>query len=329
MICFDLEGPLSPQDNAYEVMKLAKNGGKIFEALSQYDDVLALQGREGYEAGDTLKLIAPFLIYYSINERDIEEVSDRAKMVPGMKETVKWLKEQGFLVRIISTSYQQHAHTIGRQLGVSKSDIASTRLALDELSFRQDVMGALHDIESRLLSEGLSDETMKMLDKLYFSEGLFHKIGVEVIGGQRKVDALLKFAHTSGEELSEVAAVGDSITDYKMLEEVKNKAGLAIAFNANQYCLPYADVAIATVDGRALIPVMEGFKEGGREGAITVVDELEHDINVLEDGFSYLLDTDPRPHYANLEDVKGDIDEILKVHKDVRMKVRGEAGKLG
>ena len=54
IICFDLEGPLSPQDNAFEVMKLIPNGDKIFEILSRYDDILALEGREGYEPGDTL-----------------------------------------------------------------------------------------------------------------------------------------------------------------------------------------------------------------------------------------------------------------------------------
>jgi energy-converting hydrogenase A subunit R len=128
MICFDLEGPLSPQDNAYEVMKLAKNGGTVFEALSKYDDILALKGRTGYEPGDTLKLIVPFLIYYGITEQDIKTVSERAVLVDGMKETVDWLRGEGIPVRIISTSYQQHAHSVGERLGVSKDDIASTLL---------------------------------------------------------------------------------------------------------------------------------------------------------------------------------------------------------
>jgi energy-converting hydrogenase A subunit R len=38
LICFDLEGPLAPQDNAYELMKLFPRGGKIFEVISRYDD---------------------------------------------------------------------------------------------------------------------------------------------------------------------------------------------------------------------------------------------------------------------------------------------------
>ncbi|GAF96811.1 unnamed protein product, partial [marine sediment metagenome] len=61
MICFDLEGPLATQDNAYELMKLFPGGGKVFEVISRYDDLLTLEGRADYEPGDTLVLIAPFL----------------------------------------------------------------------------------------------------------------------------------------------------------------------------------------------------------------------------------------------------------------------------
>ena len=45
-ICFDLEGPLSPQDNAYELMKLIPDGDKVFEVISRYDDLLALANKE-------------------------------------------------------------------------------------------------------------------------------------------------------------------------------------------------------------------------------------------------------------------------------------------
>ncbi|MFQ5800715.1 MAG: hypothetical protein ACE5HH_03215, partial [Candidatus Hydrothermarchaeales archaeon] len=179
------------------------------------------------------------------------------------------------------------------------------------------------------LSEGLTEETAMMLDELYFSSGFFDRIGVEVVGGQKKVDALLVFAEEAGKDIKEAAAVGDSITDYKMLEEVRKGGGLAIAFNANQYCLPYASVAVATMDGRALIPVIEGFMGGGKEGAVEKVEELENDVRVLKGRFNYLLEMDPRPHYARLGREKAAIEDVLKVHKEMRMKVRGEAGKLG
>lgn len=328
MICFDLEGPLSPQDNAYAIMGLTESGGTVFEALSEYDDFLALKGRPGYEPGDTLKLIIPFLKYYGITEDGIKGVSEGAGLVQGMKEAVGWLKSVGQQIRIISTSYEQHARTIGRRLGVSAGEIASTRLRLEDISFDSDVMERLEKIEKGIIVGGLSDEIIGMLDEFYFSTGLFERIGVEVVGGQRKVDALMKFAEVADEEVSSVVAIGDSITDYKMLREVSARGGLSVAFNANKYCLPYADVAIATLDGRAILPVIEAFIDGAKRGALEKVEELELDITKLDNGFGYLLENSPRPFYSMIAKSQ-DLDDILKVHTDMRTIVRGEAGKLG
>ena len=70
-IAFDLIGPLSPQDNAYDLMKLFPNGDRVFEVLSRYDDLLTLEEKEGYEPGDTLALIVPFLVLHNITEENI------------------------------------------------------------------------------------------------------------------------------------------------------------------------------------------------------------------------------------------------------------------
>ena len=77
-ICFDLEGPLSPQDNAYELMKLFPNGDRVFEVISRYDDLLTLEEREDYEPGDTLALIVPFLILHDISGDNIAELAGKA-----------------------------------------------------------------------------------------------------------------------------------------------------------------------------------------------------------------------------------------------------------
>ncbi len=327
MICFDLEGPLSPQDNAYEVMKLSPNGGAVFEALSGYDDILALRERPGYEPGDTLKLIVPFLVYYGITESDIRGVSATAKLVEGMKEMVDWLRERGMPLRIISTSYQQHAHTIGERLGVPEVDIASTRLALEEIDIAPSVMAHLKNVEAMILTEGLSKAAIDVLEDIYFSSGLFERIPVEVVGGQRKVDALVSFAKKANLEISDVIAVGDSITDYKMLDVVRKGGGLAIAFNANKYCLPYADVAVASVDGRDMKPVIEGFLDGGKQGALRAVEGLRKDQGMCEELPERERGHDLMPHFSTPG--RDSLDEVLKVHKTMRMRVRGEAGRLG
>ena len=112
-IFFDLEGPLSPQDNAYEVMKLiGEKGAFIFEVISKYDDIKSIEGRESYEPGDTLALIVPFLLLHGITEGDINRVSERAKIVDGAKDLFEKLQTENWDIYIISTSYKQHAYNV-------------------------------------------------------------------------------------------------------------------------------------------------------------------------------------------------------------------------
>ncbi|RLA85280.1 MAG: energy-converting hydrogenase A, subunit R, partial [Deltaproteobacteria bacterium] len=62
----DCEGPISKNDNAFELCcHFIPEGEKFFSLLSRYDDYLAyVEKREGYKAGDTLRLIVPFLIAF-------------------------------------------------------------------------------------------------------------------------------------------------------------------------------------------------------------------------------------------------------------------------
>ncbi|MEM3004719.1 MAG: hypothetical protein QXK96_05430, partial [Candidatus Bathyarchaeia archaeon] len=58
----DCEGPISKNDNAFELTeKLIPEGARLFRLISRYDDVQAdIVHRRGYRPGDTLKLILPF-----------------------------------------------------------------------------------------------------------------------------------------------------------------------------------------------------------------------------------------------------------------------------
>ena len=63
----DCEGPLTLNDNAYELCEhFIEDGGELFKILSKYDDYLAdVVKLPGYKAGNTLILILPFLSSYS------------------------------------------------------------------------------------------------------------------------------------------------------------------------------------------------------------------------------------------------------------------------
>jgi len=108
-IGFDLEGPLSPQDNAYDLMKLFPNGDRVFEVISYYDDLLTLEEREDYEPGDTLALIVPFLLLHQITEDDITTLAANASFTGEAVKLISWLQYHIWKVFCITTTYEQYA----------------------------------------------------------------------------------------------------------------------------------------------------------------------------------------------------------------------------
>ncbi len=324
IICFDLEGPLSPQDNAYEVMGLVERGHEIFEVISRYDDLLALEGRENYEAGDTLALIAPFLVYHGMTEKEIRKVSDKAILVNGAKELISKLKIEEWKVFIISTSYEQHAYNIGSKVGVIKKNIRCTKFPLDEhcKNLQNEdfsLINALErDILDRLYPPTNDSEIKRSLDKFFFEDLPNTKLGnvikqITVVGGQRKVGAAMNIVKELGKNLGDVVVVGDSITDLKMLKVVNERNGLAIAFNGNAYAIPHATISLATTNMMNIAPILDHWAKGGRKA--------------VEDAFKTREDeSDP---YFHLLTGRESFDEIIEIHKRFRNIVRGKAGKLG
>jgi len=295
---FDLEGPLSPQDNAYEVMHLIKDGSSLFEVLSRYDDYLALRNTPEYEPGDTLKLIVPFLLVNGVKERDIVKVSKRAKLVRGAKELIKWLQDDMWNVNVISTSYEQHAYNIASQLGIERKKVYCTRFPLDSFYDLLDDAETewISEIQNEILSFCSCDDENVGIEKLAarLNKFFFEKVPntrineiferVSVVGGKRKVEALMSVIGSA--QAKQTTAIGDSITDYKMLQRLRSAGGLSVAFNGNMYSLPHANIGIACVDIRPLYLLLKEFRAGGVNSAFDVA-------TLWEDRLSEFL-SDPR-----------------------------------
>jgi energy-converting hydrogenase A subunit R len=326
VICFDLEGPLATQDNAYELMKLFPDGGRVFEVISRYDDLLTLASRVDYEPGDTLSLIAPFLLCHRIKEHDISGLARKATLTSGAVNLISRLCAEGWKVFCISTSYEQYAKRVAHRVGIFSQNVASTSFPLDK--FSKDLSGQdchiLNTLEKEILNRLSPDDNWikKRLDRFYWKELPVTGLGrfiqqVRPVGGQRKVEALNRFAEAQKHPLSNWVVVGDSITDFKMLQAVDQAGGLAIAFNANEYALPYGTLGLASTHLNDLRPVLDAWAKGKRQAVERLVKEKEKAGGNNDRGYFHWL--------AGIENVS----EPLKVHKRIRRIVREEAANLG
>ncbi len=326
-ICFDLEGPLSPQDNAYELMKLFPNGDNIFEVISRYDDLLTLEEREDYEPGDTLALIVPFLVLHNISEDDITGLASKASLTNGAAELISWLQPEGWKVFCISTSYEQYAIHITQKLGFYAHNVACTSFPINK--FRQTLCKEdsllLQQAEQDILTMHpvTDDDKIKRSLDHFFREKLPNtNLGMAIkevkpVGGQRKVAALNRFADKYEQPLSNWVVIGDSITDFKMLQAVEEAGGLAISFNANEYALPYSTMSLASTSISDLREVLEVWSKSRRSRVERVIKWREKIGGKEDRGYFHWLSG------------RKDIDEIVQLHKRIRRLVREEAGKLG
>jgi energy-converting hydrogenase A subunit R len=352
---FDLEGPLSPQDNAYEVMHLIKDGPSLFEVISRYDDYLALRNRPEYEPGDTLKLIVPFMLVNGVTEQDIQKVSKRAKLVDGAEELIKWLKDDAWDVHVISTSYEQHAYNIASQLNVDREKVHCTRFPLDSFSqmLEEPDIKLVKEIQDEILSfcstanveNSKFERLATRLDEFFFEKVpntrirmIFDK--VTVVGGERKVRALIS-AIGSHAQMKDTAAIGDSITDYKMLQRIQSGGGLSVAFNGNMYALPHANIGMACVDIRPLHIILTEFREGGITSAFDLATLWENECHEFMRDPSLIPKHALRPElarfFANASDdtvfprlnvlndrTEEELQQIAAIHSKFRNLVRGQ-----
>ncbi len=326
-ICFDLEGPLAVQDNAYELMKLFPGGDKIFEVISRYDDLLTLEEKEGYEPGDTLALIVPFLVQHGVSESDIAALAAKASLAGGAAELISQLQLKRWKVFCISTSYQQYAIHITHKLGIYAHNVAGTPFPLDRArdALHKEDFSLLQQAEQEILTMQPVDDDERIKQRLdYFfweklpATGLGAAIrGVKPVGGRRKVAALNKFADKYQQPLSRWVVVGDSITDFRMLQAVEEAGGLAIAFNASEHALPYATMSLASTAISDLVEVLAAWQEDGRPGVEKIVSQKERVGGSGDRGYFHWLSGSK------------DSNQVIELHRRIRRLVREEAGKLG
>ena len=291
----DCEGPISKNDNAFELAELfIPNGARFFKTLSRYDDVLAyLEERPDYSAGYTLKLIAPFLKAYGATNQAIEDYSrQHLKLINDAHDALHHISSL-LPMYIVSTSYEQYVEVLCRVLEFPASNTFSTHLDLDKFRLEEIDSARLMEIKEQVdqLSEidvpdwakTISDlstnvrSTVKKLDAFFFSE--LPKMGagrlltdIKPIGSREKEEALEKIRRRHEPPRTQFMYVGDSITDTKALRNVRRAHGLAVSYNGNQYAVREADIAVLSSSVLPIAALGEVFATSGRVGALRLAE---------------------------------------------------------
>jgi energy-converting hydrogenase A subunit R len=315
-------------------------GEQFFAVVSKYDDYLAdIEKRHGYKAGDTLKLILPFLKAFGVTDEGIRQFSrEHLLLVPEAKETLQEISAQ-MEAFIISTSYRPYIDALCEMTGFPKDRAYSTEVSLDQYPLksgeRERLVRLAKEIQEMEMldwpdeAKGLKDlsdrdqKIIRRLDEIFWEEIQQMAIGrilseVNPIGGKEKASAILLSLERTGNRLEEVMYVGDSITDVEAFHQVRDGGGVTLSFNGNRYALRSAEIACLSPHAYILAVFAGSLKKGGRKGLMEMVDEWGS--KSLE---SFGLDSRSRERFESLQ--YEDIPKVFRVTKENRAKLVQES----
>jgi energy-converting hydrogenase A subunit R len=351
----DCEGPISKNDNAYELAAhFIPNGDCLFCNLSKYDDVLAdVLCREGYSAGGTLRLILPFLKAYGVTDAQMEDFSSQnIVLIANTRATLRHVQSIADCF-IVSTSYEHYIKALCRAVDFPYKNTYCTKVRLDKAAITPQEKERLRKIGQEIAQMPLieipqganclkdfsqSDQALiARLDEVFWGEIPKMFVGkflseVVTVGGEQKAESIRDAAKRVGAALADVVYVGDSITDVQAFRLAREGGGLAVSFNGNSYAVRNADVAVLSESNLAVAVIADLFCRFGREATLgalaswgrTALEERGVDGGLLKqlffgEGLVKVQIVTPQ-----------NMDSLVVESSEFRKKVRGVAiGRLG
>ena len=339
----DCEGPLTLNDNAYELSaKFIEDGGELFKILSLYDDYLVdIVKKENYKAGNTLKLILPFFVVENLKNRDFVEFSkNNIYAVSDSKFLLSYLKE-AMNTYIVSTSYGQYIEAVSNYMQVPFENTFYTKVDVDSLVLSDEEISKIKEFKDMILK---NPEDYELFDDIFFKQitkmQFYEKIKeIDVVGGEGKKSAIEKIIKRDGIDVNQMLYIGDSITDVEPLEFAKNNEGISISFNGNEYPLNAAEIAIVSKSAIATAVVANVYADNDKKTVLKFIKDYNNSNDNEKLFDDYKINEDIKKEFFSIFDEDYPIiqiitdenyEDLLTKSKAMRNNIRGEdIGGLG
>jgi energy-converting hydrogenase A subunit R len=172
------------------------------------------------------------------------------------------------------------------------------------------------------------------------SKSYYMKVMNQVIvrGGKRKELAVEEISKKTKIPISEMIALGDSITDINMLQRLSDEGGIAVSFNGNKFSVNYANVALTTRNGLGALPIFQELKNKNNfleDWELNFV-KFQDDPQIIPNNLispqckDFFVKYNFVPEIINLRNKSSEeIKEIILRQEEMKKFMRGWVGDLG
>ncbi|MGA9388034.1 MAG: HAD hydrolase family protein [Candidatus Bathyarchaeia archaeon] len=352
----DCEGPISKNDNAFEVAsQFIPNGNRLFSVISRYDDVLAeVLKRPSYKAGYTLKLILPFLKAYDLTDQKMQEFSANSLvLISNVKDMLQHVRSIAHAF-VVSTSYEHYIRALCQALDFPFRNTYCTKVSIDKHYITKQERNRLKELAAEIaqmqmitippnvksMEEFSHDDqrTIHRLDEIFWEKIANMESGrayseVNPMGGGEKAEAIEDVVRKLKVSLADAMYVGDSITDKEAFRLVRENRGLAVSFNGNQYAVSSAEIAVLSETSISTAIIADIFCRFGKKQALELAENWQKgklnksqvNRSLLERFFKF------NNNKSRVKIVTSrNVEKLARESNEFRRKVRGEAiGRLG
>jgi energy-converting hydrogenase A subunit R len=332
------------------------DGNRLFTIISRYDDVLAdLTKKVDYKAGDTLKLILPFLKAYDVTDRKMKEFAAKNLiLISNIKDTLHHIRTLTDAF-IVSTSYEHYMKALCSTIDFPFSNTYCTKVKIDKYTMTKKEKSQLKKIAREIAKMSMFDvpigaksitdlpqrdqKTIWRLDEIFWKEITCMDCGkilseIDPLGGKGKAEAVKDACQRAGVELADAMYVGDSITDEEAFKFVREGGGLTVSFNGNQYAIKNAEIAVLSENSLTTAIIADTFIKSGKEGALNLVENWDRKVIEKVPADNTIKKRFFRVYSSRLPKVKitttKNMEALVRESTLFRKKVRGESiGRLG
>ena len=221
IVFFDLNGVLTQENTIIEIARFTNNYEKVKEVITSQTLCKMSIEKAFKKVG---KLIN------GISLKQIVDYVNNVSLMPKIREMATSLRKRGILLVIITTGFRTLIKLINKKV-VNFFNL----IIANDLVF---ISGKGKVLSQKEIDNVIKRNNPKEMEKIKTNG----EIELKISDPDKKTEYLKKTILDKGLDISQCAAVGDSMGDSDMIKICGSEGGLGIAFNPNSSLLEYVEL---------------------------------------------------------------------------------------